>query len=228
LDCGSFVFEVLGQRWAEDLGDGDYNLPGYFDRTDGGRRWHYFRTSSHSHNVPTINGQNQQFFGNSKIIAFYSSPKRAHAVVDLSSAYEQQANSVQRGLAVLNRDALLIQDEIIGLHQGDQFRWAMLTSAKVTLLGNIAELQKGDNILTAEIVQPANAMFDTVSTKPKYHPDENPNTGTRMLTVSLTLKKDKGNTIAIVLKPKEKIPSIRTHKIISLSKWKGYFTEVNE
>ncbi len=225
LDCGSFVFETLGQRWAEDFGDDDYNLPGYFDRTNGGRRWHYFRTSSHSHNVPTINDQNQQFYGNTKIVAFYSSPKRAHAVADLSSAYEHQAKSVQRGLAVLNRDALLIQDEIIGLHQGDHFRWAMLTSAKVTLLGNIAELQKGDKILTAEIVQPANALFDTVSTKTTYHPDENQNTGTRMLTVSLSLKKDKCSTIAIVMKPKEKIPSAQSFEIISLSKWKRYLTE---
>jgi hypothetical protein len=229
LDCGSFVFETEGQRWAEDLGDGDYNLPGYFDRkSDGGRRWQYFRTSSLSHNIPTINNQNQKFNSNTKIIAFHFNPERAHVVGDLSTAYEGQAKSVKRGLAVLNRDALLIQDEIIGLHQGDQFRWAMLTSAKVTLLGNIAELQKGNKILTAEIVQPANALFDTVSTKPTYHPDENLNTGTRMLTVSLTLKKDKRNTIAIVLKPKEKIPSPQTHKIISLSKWKGYFTEVNE
>ena len=104
----------------------------------------------------------------------------------------------------------------------------MLTSAKVTLLGNIAELQKGDKILTAEIVQPANAIFDTASTKPTYHPEENQNAGTRLLTVSISLIKDKSNTIAIVLKPKEKIPSPQTHKVISLSKWKGYFTEVDE
>jgi hypothetical protein len=228
LDCGSFVFESLGQRWAEDLGSDEYNLPGYFDRTDGGRRWRYFRTSSLSHNIPTINCQNQKFYSNPKIIAFYSTQKRAHAIVDLSSAYERQAKSIQRGLAVLNRSALLIQDEVVGLHQGDQLRWAMLTSAKVTLLGSHAELQKDDKIIIAEIVQPANAIFDTVSTKPTYHPDENHNIGTRMLTMSLTLKKDKRNTIVIVLKPKEKIPSPQTHKINSLSEWKGYFSAVDE
>ncbi len=228
LDCGSFVFETQGQRWAEDLGSDGYNLPGYFDRTDGGRRWHYFRTSSISHNVPTINNQNQKFYANTKIIAFHSNHERAHTVTDLSTAYKGQAKSVQRGLAVLNREALLIQDEVVGLQQGDQLRWAMLTSAKVTLLGSRAELQKEDKIIIAEIVQPANAIFDTVSTKPTYHPDENQNAGTRLLTVSLSLKKDKRTTIAIVLKLKDKLPSPQTHKLISLSNWKGYFTETKE
>ena len=198
------------------------------NRTDGGRRWHYFRTSSLSHNVPTINNQNQKFYGNTNIIAFHSNLERAHTVTDLSTAYEGQAKSVQRGLAVLNRNALLIQDEVVGLKQGDQLRWAMLTSAKVTLLGSRAELKKEDKIIIAEIVQPVNAIFDTVSTKPTYHPEENQNAGTRLLTVSLSLKKDGSNTIAIILKPKDKIPSSQINKIISLSKWKGYFTEVDE
>jgi hypothetical protein len=229
LDCGSFVFETQGHRWAEDLGSDNYNLPGYFDRkSDGGRRWHYFRTSSLSHNIPTINGQNQKFNSNTKIIAFHSNPGRAHTVVDLSTAYEGQAKSVQRGLAVLNREALLIQDEVVGLKQDDQLRWAMLTSAKVTLLGSRAELHKDDKSIIAEIVQPMNAIFDTVSTKPTYHPEENQNAGTRLLTVSLSLKKDISNTIAILLKPKDKIPSSQTHMIISLSKWKGYFPEVDK
>jgi hypothetical protein len=230
LDCGSFVFETQGQRWAEDLGSDNYNLPGYFDRTDGGRRWSYFRTSSISHNIPTINNQNQKFYCNTKIIAFHSDPEYAHAVADLSTAYEGQAKSVKRGLAVLDRNSLWIQDEVVGLQQGDQLRWAMLTSARITLDGNRAQLQKDDIIITAEIIQPAQAIFDTASTKPTYHPDERPNTGTLLLTVSVPLKIDKINTIAIVLKPKEKTPYPQTDKIKipPLSKWKGYFGSVGE
>ncbi len=57
LDCGSFILEALDQRWAEDLGSDDYNLPGYFEYKPAGERWNYFRISSRSHNVLTINGQ---------------------------------------------------------------------------------------------------------------------------------------------------------------------------
>jgi hypothetical protein len=226
LDCGSFVFETGGQRWAEDLGDGNYNLPGYFDRkSDSGRRWNYFRTSSLSHNIPTINGQNQKFNSNTKIIAFQSNPERAHTVADLSTAYDGQAKSVKRGLAVLDRNALWIQDEVVALQPGDQFRWSMLTSAKITIDGNRAELQKDDVILIAEIVEPAYAIFDTSSTKPTYHPDEDPNTGTHLLIVSMLLEIDKTNTFAIVLKPREKAPYHQNDKIkiTPLSKWNGYF-----
>ena len=225
LDCGSFVFETQGQRWAEDLGSDDYNLPGYFDRTDGGRRWHYFRTSSLSHSILTINGRNQQFHGNPKIIAFYSSPERAHAVVDLSTAYDRQAKSVKRGLAVVNRNALLIQDEVVGLQYSDQLRWAILTSAQINLDGNYAELHIEDKTMIVEIIQPVNAIFDTASTKPTYHPDEKLNTGTRLLTISLPLKTDTINTLVVILRPKLGDQSNITGKIdmIPLSKWEGYF-----
>jgi len=228
LDCGNFVFESGGHRWAEDLGDGEYDLPGYFDRkSDGARRWNYFRTSSISHNVPTINNKNQRFNSDTKILAFDSSPERSHAVADLSTAYTDQAKSVKRGLAVLNKKELLVQDEVVALQQGDQYRWAMVTSAKVTLDGNRAELQIDDDIMIAEILQPANAVFDTASTKPTYHPDETPNPGTCLLTVSVKLDADNINTIAVTLKPKEKT-SAKQNKIRELSKWEGYFENVNK
>ncbi len=230
LDCGNFVFEAVGQRWAEDLGSENYNLPGYFDRTDGGQRWKYFRTSSLSHNIPTINNQNQNFNSFTKIIASHSSPERSHAVADLSSAYEGQAKSVTRGIAVLNREVLLIQDEVVGLKPGDLFRWAMLTSAKITLDGNRAELQIEDSVISAEIIQPMNAIFDTASTRPTYHADERPNPGTCLFTVSVPLKIDTLITVAIELKQKVKEPSHISHKIkiTPLSKWIGHFEKVNE
>ncbi len=72
LDCGSFVLEALGERWAEDLGSDDYNLPGYFEYEQDGERWNYFRNSSISHNVLTINEENQRVDGSAKLIAFTS------------------------------------------------------------------------------------------------------------------------------------------------------------
>ena len=106
----------------------------------------------------------------------------------------------------------------------------MLTSAKITLDNSRAQLQKDDIIITAEIIQPAQAIFDTASTRPTYHPDERLNTGTRLLTVSVPLKIDKINTVVIVLKPKGITLSPQTDKIkiTPLSKWKGYFGSVGE
>jgi hypothetical protein len=223
LDCGTFVFESGGHRWAEDLGDDEYNLPGYFERfSDSGRRWNYFRTSSFSHNVPVINNQNQKFNSDTKIIAFESNPISAHAVADLSTAYVGLAKSVKRGLSIFDRNTLLIQDEVVALHQGDQFRWAMLTSATITINGNRAVLQMEDDTLTVEILQPSDAIFDTVSTRPTYHPDETPNPGTRLLTTSIYLEKNMINTIAVVLRGNSLTPQNKKLKVFPLSEWSGY------
>jgi hypothetical protein len=223
LDCGTFVFELGGHRWAEDLGDDDYNLPGYFERnSDSGRRWNYFRTSSLSHNVPVINNQNQRFNSDTKIIAFESNPKSAQVVADLSTAYEGLAESVKRGLSIFDQNTLLIQDEVVALKQGDQFRWAMLTSAAITVNSNLAELQIDDDTLTVEILQPSDAIFDTVSTISTYHPNETPNPGTRLLTISMPLEKNKINTIAVVLRGNSLTLQNKNIKVIPLSEWSGY------
>ncbi len=143
LDCGSFILEALGQRWVEDLGYDEYELPGYFDYEPEGERWKYFRISSVSHNLPTINGQNQLVNGQAKLIAYDSEPNLAGAVIDLSDVYVGQARSVQRGLAMLGRKQCLIQDEVVGIKNDDTLRWAILTSADIHIDGQQAVLSKG-------------------------------------------------------------------------------------
>jgi len=228
LDCGSFIFEALGQRWAEDIGSDDYNLPGYFESQPHGRRWNYFRLSSLSHNVPTINGQNQRVDASAEIVAYLSTPELAHTVVDLSDVYEGQAKSLHRGLAMLDRKQFLIHDEIIGLKDNDQLRWAMLTSADITLIGNQAVLKKDRAILLAEIIQPESAEFILASTSPTYHPDEKPNTGTMLLTVTLPLEAGKKTRVVILLTPQQKIAmpiATSSHKIVPLDNWIGYLKQ---
>ena len=220
LDSGSFIFDAMGLRWAEDLGKDYYNLPGYWERKPGGRRWEYFRLSSLSHNVPTINGQIQLVPGDAKIIAFHSSPERAHAVVDLADPYKGQAHSVRRGLAMLDRRAILVQDEVVGLRDGDKFRWAIVTSAEITLRGQQAVLRKEDKSVTVEIIEPKGAVFAIASTRPRLTV-ENQNIGTRLLTVSVPLTEGNLVTVAILFTPDGRTPA-PTPMISPLADWEGY------
>ena len=231
LDCGGFIFNALGQRWAEDLGRDDYDLPGYFEYQPDGQRWNYFRISSLSHNVPTINGQNQRVEGSARIIAYFSSPEHASAVADLSDAYKGQAKSVHRGLSMLNRKQLLVQDEIVALRDHDELRWAMLTSADIALNGNQAVLKKGGETLLVELIQPERAVFTTASTRPTYHPNEKPNTGTRLLTISLPLSAGDTTRVAVILAPQQAGDariSTSFHKIVALDRWAGYLDTERE
>lgn len=60
LDCGDFVIDALGTRWAGELGDGDYRSTGYFsnDNQDS-QRWLYYRKATEGQNVILVNTSNQ-------------------------------------------------------------------------------------------------------------------------------------------------------------------------
>lgn len=231
LDCGSFILEALGQRWIEDLGYDEYELPGYFDYGPQGERWKYFRISSVSHNIPTINGQNQLVKEQAKLIAYASEPEISSAVIDLSDVYSGQARSVQRGLAMLGRKQCLIQDEVVGMKTNDTLRWAILTRADITLKGNRAVLAKGGEHLMVQILAPREGYFTLASTRPTYHPDEVSNPGTSLLTISLPLSASDTVRLAVLLTPLQETASPNPdakNRLIPLSRWAGYFPPAAE
>ncbi|HUU11234.1 MAG TPA: heparinase II/III family protein [Phycisphaerae bacterium] len=161
LDLGSFVLDALGRRWAEDLGGDDYNLPGYF----GGKRWTYYRLRTESHNTLLINGANQATAAKAPIVAFADAPDDARAVADLSAAYPM-AKRVHRGMAMIGRKCVLVQDEV----QADQpvdVLWGMVTRAKVEPKGAAAVLEMKGKRLYGRILAPEGATIDTVSANPK-------------------------------------------------------------
>jgi hypothetical protein len=141
LDGGTFVFEVGGQRWANDLGADDYQLPDYFTQTLD-HRYSFYRKSTAGHNTLTFNNNNvnwsactsacdqdNEMTGITEITLFEHSnggkgsadgtatvPKSsspAYAIVDLTAAYAKQgATSVQRGFAfTADYEQLIIVDE---------------------------------------------------------------------------------------------------------------------
>lgn len=60
LDCGTFVIDALGTRWAGELGSGDYLSTGYFtSEAQDAERWLYYRTRTEGQNTILVNGQNQ-------------------------------------------------------------------------------------------------------------------------------------------------------------------------
>lgn len=60
LDCGDFVLDALGTRWAGELGSGDYLSTGYFssDAQDS-QRWLYYRKRTEGQNTILIDANNQ-------------------------------------------------------------------------------------------------------------------------------------------------------------------------
>ena len=157
LDLGTFVIDAEGQRWAVDLGADDYDLPGYFGR----QRWTYYRLRTEGHNTLVVNGENQDAAARAPIVAFSPQPDRTHAVADLSAAYRAHATRVRRGVALLDRRHVLVQDEIEATTRVDVV-WTMHTPADVRLDGARATLRLRDRYLFARILEPAGAWFSVM------------------------------------------------------------------
>jgi len=164
LDLGTFVMDALGVRWVMDLGGDSYSLPGYFGMfADNSPRWKYFRTSSHSHNVPTIDGRNQLLAGTVEIGRFKGGVDSPTAILDLSSAYARNTDKLERGIMLLGgRRSVLVQDEI-RLKGTSEVAWGLTTPAKIRAAGDKATLTSDGKELIARILSPPGASFSAES-----------------------------------------------------------------
>lgn len=209
LDLGTFVLDALGVRWATELGSDDYNLPNYFDDADyDSFRWKYYRMRAEGQNTLVLNPDqraDQDPNAATRIVELHSEPLRAHAVADLSPAYERHARSVRRGIALLNgRRQVLVQDEIRA-RAPSQAWWFMHTEAEVEIGpdGSTATLTRDGKRLWARVLAPAGARFTVMDARPlpgTANPEgQNPNQGIRKLAVRLDGVTDA--RIAVLLAP---------------------------
>jgi hypothetical protein len=222
LDLGTFELDALGVRWARDLGSDNYALPGYFDfhyltQKRGGERWKYFRNASLSHNIPLLDGEDQDELATAKILAYRSTPAAGHVRIDLAKAYERKATRVERGLAIVDqRRALLVQDEF-ELKGPTELVWNMLTDADVTLDGRRAVMRQNGKTMTAEVLEPAGAVFSTISAE--QAPPQKLNKGSKRLMVKVPAAKG-AVRIAVLLAPHwpNGTPS-KNIRVLPLSTW---------
>ncbi len=210
LDLGTFVLDALGQRWALDLGSDDYNMPGYFGR----QRFTYYRLKTEGHNTLTIDEANQAQDARAEITAFGSHPERAFAIADLAGAY-RPAESVRRGVALLERKCVLVQDEIEAARP-IAVAWAMHTRASIELAGPTATLTLGTVHLQARILSPEGAEFEVGSAA--MPAPQNANVGVRKLLIRLP-KAAGATRIAVLLTPYREAPPDLAPKVQALSEW---------
>lgn len=189
IDSGTFVVDMLGERWAMDLGGEDYGLNGYF----GDNRYKYYRTRPEGHNVYVINpdanaGQIQKSF--CSVEKLESKTRGAYSITDLTPAYADYVNKARRGYKLADdRRSVIVRDEIDFKKDKNEFYWFMHTKADVEIVDNKTA------ILTLNGKQ-VKAMIDTdlpdyelkvmdavpLETSPQFEA-QNKNAGVRKLTV---------------------------------------------
>jgi hypothetical protein len=209
LDFGTFVIDALGQRWAIDLGSDSYDLPSYF----GDRRYSYYRLGTRGHNTFTLDNHNQDEKAVCPIVSFRSGSNRSDAVIDLSEAYRDRARRAMRGVALLDRSRVLIQDEI-DLSRSADISWGFHTNAEVRLRGDTATLRQNGKTMTVRILAPSRAKFDI--TEIRLPSPQEPVSNTRKVYIRLP-DTNRSTTVAVLFTPGENLSS--PPPIDPLSQW---------
>jgi hypothetical protein len=222
LDLGSFVMDADGVRWFIDLGADNYNLPGYF----GAQRWTYYRMRAEGHNTLVLNptiAPDQDPRAAAGIVHYDSKPQRAFAIADLSTAYPKVAGrTIRRGIELLGRKQVLIQDEVSGASSA-QCWWFAHTAAQIELSGDgaIATLSQGNKKLIAQILSPPNISFrvmDAIPLPSSPQPaGQNENRNIHKLAIQAAGLSDLRLVILLRAAAEDALPAAK--KIVALKDW---------
>ena len=129
IDAGTFVLDLNGVRWAEDLGSDSVTYDYAVNRKT------VYRVRAEGHNTLVINpgddgteetlGGGQSENTNAKVTDFCTTADGSRASLDLSSAYSDSCNRAIRTFALTNnRTAAEIKDEI-DLKNNSEIYWFM-------------------------------------------------------------------------------------------------------
>ncbi|MEE9461427.1 MAG: DUF4962 domain-containing protein [Bacteroidales bacterium] len=219
LDIGTFVVESDGILWGVDLGAGQYSQPGFFSKEHDGQRWTYYRNQNKSHSTLVFGDRNQEVHGTGRLVKT-SRGSDPFAIMDMTTAYEDEAGQVQRGYKILENSAVLIRDEISDIQNMDILRWAIVTDSDISISGNSAVFTKEGKAFYLNIIEPQDAEFVEVSTLPRKN-TEFKNRSYRMLSFYVT-PGNPGESVSLSVLmsgDQERVDKIGTKATQELSYW---------
>lgn len=222
LDAGSFVIEAEGIRWAVDLGAQDYHSlekagVRLWNFAQDGDRWKIFRLNNFSHNTLVVNNALQRADAFAPVVSHTDGP-RPHTVLDLSDVYAGELAEATRGVAVVDSQSVLVQDEIAApVHKPASVRWAMTTRAHVQLVdAQTATLTQGGETLQFRVLSPEGVEVELYSTTPPA-PYDARNPGTQMIGFTTTLPSGTEARLAVAVTPEP--PDAPAPELLPLDEW---------
>jgi hypothetical protein len=159
MDAGSFVLDLMGQRWVSDLGRQGYHSlektgMNLFSMKRDSPRWTVFRLNQTSHSTLTYNSQPHDIHGAAKIMSS-GGPPANETVVDMAAplALPEGATAI-RSFVIDGESAVTVTDTLKGLKPDDTIDWHMMTRAEVENTEGGYTLSLGSEKLTLEITSP--------------------------------------------------------------------------
>lgn len=206
MDAGSFVFEALGVRWAQDLGMQEYyslekeNVRLWNGDQDG-QRWDVFRYNNFVHNTLTVNGKKHLVKGNVPILQTYTKDAKLGASLDMASLFGGDLKKATREVALIKEQYLLVTDRLQAAGEPASVRWTMVTSATPKQIdAHTMELTKEGEKLHLIIDSPSAASFSVIDNVPSHSYDA-PNPGSVRIVFDTDLKPGQKETLKVRLVP---------------------------
>lgn len=206
MDAGSFVFEAMGVRWAQDMGMQEYNSleekgVNLWDSSQDGQRWDVFRYNNFVHNTLTVNGKKHMADAFVSIGKVINKGSQLGAELDLSPLFAGSIKKAVRRIVLNDESVLAVTDEIKAGKQDADICWTMFTSASPKVVsGRTVELCKDGKRLRMVIESPSVASFKVLDNVPG-HDYDTPNPGTYRVTANVRIKAGSKATIKIKLIP---------------------------
>lgn len=224
-DIGTFALEALGVRWVTMRGAGNYDWPQY------GKRVNYYVGRPEGQNTIVINPDHttgQLLDAGAELIGQKSGQNEAYVVYDLSAAYADYAEIVQRGIKMFDdRGRVLVQDEIIFTEPENEVWWFAHTAAEISVSedGKEALLTQNGEKMFVRILEPSDAEFRIQEAAPMFespNPAVQPGSYGTKLAICLEDAADSA-TIAVEFTPLpgDSAPPAAeaSHKVIPLADW---------
>jgi len=223
MDVGSFVIDALGERWAMDFGMQNYNSleskgVDLWGRAQDAQRWRVFRYNNKVHNTLTINDELHRVNGYAKIDVWSEKPENMFVISDLSAVFEGQAKAIRRGVAVLERNHVVVRDEISAPDDKPiTVRWNMLTPAKVDIVDkNTVKLSQNGKTMFLQFSGDSQLRIKTWPTTGPMDYDA-PNPGTIMVGFETLIPAGEKRALTAVFSEMKD----RKSESAALDKWKG-------
>ncbi len=185
MDAGSFLLELGGVRWTEDLGMPDYtSLEKAGVDLFGKDRWKVYALGPFSHSIPLIDNIPPNELATGTLLGY--SARNQSATFDLTALYRDHAQRLHRSVRVTSPTSVTLRDEFVGLAVRAHYRFTWMTRAAVVIDATGVTLSKGGRTLRLDVS--ADAPFeirDEDVSRPRASFDA-PNPGLRRISVLLT------------------------------------------
>jgi hypothetical protein len=225
MDIGSFVMDANGERWAMDLGGSDYTSLeakgiNIWDMSQTSQRWDVFGYNNSSHNTLTVNNTHQDVSGNATFINSSPNPGFMNIVANLTSAYKSLLSTSTRGIAIVNRQYVVVRDEISAIQSETTVRWTMATPAIINILSDReAELSINGKKMIVKILEPQNVVIKTWKADQNNYLLGPVNKNANFIGFDLQLQNTNLTPITVLLIPENSKPQNIDDKVPNIKNW---------